>query len=72
MLNLIPARSLECSHKFIHKLILGLLRQRDPNEFEVRGVILLPGIVGKSAITGETDVIFFAGEFVKTAIIQPL
>jgi hypothetical protein len=72
MLNLAPVSLPESVHKFIHKLILRLLRQRDTNEFELRGVILLPRILSKSAITRETNVVIFAGEFVKSSIIQPL
>ncbi len=72
MLDLIPAGSPECGHKFIHKLILRLLRQSDTNEFEWRGVFPLAGIMRKSGITRETNVIFFTGEFVKASIIQSL
>lgn len=71
MLDLIPASAPKRGHKFIHKLILRPLRQHDANKLELCRMILLPGIVSKSAIASETNIIFFAREFIKAAIIQP-
>ena len=72
MFVLRPICRAEASHEFRHEFVLSLLREHDSQQFQSRWRHSLAGVMDKTRVSCETQIVITTSQVIQRAVIDAL